>query len=317
MVNSCETFFSSERFVKAWVAGWGQNRRPIVLNVRDGSRESVTHGVARLSRFGFAHAEFGPEGLYASPSPNWCDDEGVINRACAELERLRVYSLAWNVRFDHGSLAIQLQKAGFSCRMAETNVLSLEKKHEDLFKGYRQTRRNEIRRFFRQGAKIQRAHTPAEVHAYCRVHQKLARQKKGFEIKHPVTLIEELVKLRDDVILLLAEFEDKIVAGALFFIDGNSMLYWHGAADREFAHLFPAGALVDKGIQTACEHGLETFNFGGSGTVSLAQFKESFSANTREVWNFFVTLKKPFLLTLSNGLKKFYAERKRAISNNR
>jgi lipid II:glycine glycyltransferase (peptidoglycan interpeptide bridge formation enzyme) len=281
-----------------------------MISVGEGLSHSVMHGVATPCGSGYANGEFGPDGLYACPHPFHADTEDRISETIHEFQRNRLLSVRWNVRFDHGMLSTQLQKAGFPAQIANTQVLDLRRKHEEIFANYRQTRRNEIRKCQRQRVDIRRAWSYDEVIAYCRVHEKLAHQKIGFIVTYPVNLVHELVKLRDDVVLLVADFEGQIVAGALFFIDGDSMFYWHGAADRDHARLFAAGALVDQGIQIACEKGLSSFNLGGSSTDSLRDFKESFGATIRQVWAFSVALRQPLPLRIKSLLARCHLGRR-------
>jgi len=299
------TLFSSEPFIKAWVSGVGGGRYPISVAVGDEPFRSVMHGVATRGRWGHASGQFGPAGLYAnlSPFPEHCD--GQVGETVRALQRQGLMSVTWNVRFDHSMLASALQKAGFHFQLATTHVLPLLEKQEVLFSRYRQTRRNEIRRCHRKGVQIRRALGYEATAAYCQVHERLSHQKKGFVIKYSTSLICELVKLEDQVILLVAEYEGKIIAGALFFADGDSMMYWHGASDRDYARLFASGALIDRGIQIACERKCRTFNMGGSGTDSLREFKASFGAEVRTGYAFTISLRERLPFRIAAQMRRW------------
>lgn len=263
-------------------------------------------GVATPCFRRFRTAEFGPAGLYACPSPFSEIAKDEVNELVDGLKCQGILSVAWNVRFDHHLLAHRLMECDFSFSRSTTHVLVLDRPHKKLFSAYRPTRRNEIRRSFRQGLIVRRAVEHRDVASYCAVHDKLAKQKAGFRVKYPAGLIHEFVGLRDETILLVAQVGETIVAGALFFLDGDSMLYWHGAADREYSRWFATGALVDTAIKLACERHLATFNLGGSGTDSLRDYKESFGATTRDNWNFNITISKPFILRFRNAMRRVY-----------
>jgi hypothetical protein len=291
--ESATTLFSTEPFVNAWISGLGGGLHPISVSVGSGLLRSVMYGVAVRGRLGYSSAQFGPAGLYAnlSPFPSNCEER--IRETIREFQRQRLLSVTWNVRFDHTVLAEALHTAGLACQSGTTHIIPLLEKHEVLFSRYRPTRRNEIRQCHRKGIQIRRALGYEDAVAYCQVHERLAQQKEGFNINYPTSLICELVKLREYVILLVAEYEGKIIAGALFFVDGDSMMYWHGASDRDYARLFASGALVDRGIQIACEKGCQSFNMGGSGTDALREYKTSFGAAERTVYAFTVALSAP------------------------
>jgi hypothetical protein len=291
--ESESTMFSTEPFVNAWISGLGGGWHPISVSVGSGLSKSVMYGVAVRGRWGYSSAQFGPAGLYANLSPFPACFEERINDAIREFQRKRLLSVTWNVRFDHDRLAAAMRKAGHLCKSGTTHVIPLLGDHEVVFSHYRPTRRNEIRQCHRKGVQIRRALGYEDVIAYCQVHERLAQQKEGFNIKYPTSLICELVKLREHVILLVAEYEGKIIAGSLFFVDGDSMMYWHGASDRDYSRLFASGALVDRGIQIACEKGCQSFNMGGSCTDALREFKTSFGAAERTVYAFTVALNSP------------------------
>jgi lipid II:glycine glycyltransferase (peptidoglycan interpeptide bridge formation enzyme) len=301
------TLFSSEIFVNAWVRGMGQSRYPIKVSMGGGLSQHVIHGVATPCGFGYANGEFAPDGLYVSPSSSWAYSEEKLCEAVREFQRQPFLSVIWNVRFDHATIARRFQASGLSLHVSTTHVLSLDEKYEQIFAGYNTTRRNQLRKSRRRGIEIRRTLNDEDIVAYCEIHKKLAKQKSGFKIKYSVNLIREMVALHDHAILLVADYERRVTGGALFFLDGESMLYWHGAADREYGHLFASCALLDRGIQIACENGLKTFNFGGSATDSLREFKESFGARSRPVWTFAIAKRKPLVVRIRNKLGRLYA----------
>lgn len=286
VITGSRTFFSSEAFVKAWVSGHGMSTRPITIDLGSDTAQSFIHGIVKPWSGGVV-AEFSVDGLYACPEPLLANSGNELARALRELIRNEFLWVVLNVRFDHEDLASQLQDADLSPVENICHVLKLDKSHDELFAAYRRTTRQEIKRCTRKyGVQIRRAINDEDVAKYCAVHEKLARQKKGFRVKYPYSLISELLKLREHATLLIGEYEGQVVAGTLFFRDGDSMLAWHSAADREYAHLDISPAIMDSGIQLACELGLTTFNLGASRTDSLRFFKTSFGAVPRKNWYF-------------------------------
>ncbi len=104
---------------------------------------------------------------------------------------------------------------------------------------------------------------------------------------YPINLFSDMVKLGRVVRFLIADHRGKIVAGGLFFRDGCTVMYWHGAADRDSSRVYPACAVTDGAVRGACQVGAESFNFGGSrGIESLEQFKAGWGGEPRENWRF-------------------------------
>ena len=86
-------------------------------------------------------------------------------------------------------------------------------------------------------------------------------------------------RLGDSVRLLLAEFEGRVIAGGLFFRDGHSVLYWHGASDRTHSERFASRPLFDEAIRWGNDIGATSVNLGGSaGVASVERFKSMWGA---------------------------------------
>jgi lipid II:glycine glycyltransferase (peptidoglycan interpeptide bridge formation enzyme) len=214
----------------------------------------------------------------------------------------RIDQLTWHVRFDHHALAALLSEAGLPRETQVTHVLSLEQPYEATFAAYSATRRNQIRKCLRRGVRLRQARSRDDVNRYASVHERL-ETAKDFTTRYPADLLHNLVQL-EEALLILAEVDGRLIAGALFFIDGKSMLYWHGASDREAAAFFPMPALMDEGIQRAYRAGLAHFNFGGSPSESWAGFKESFGAIARSSWSFTVVPSQPMTQRIAHAAKR-------------
>jgi len=86
-----------------------------------------------------------------------------------------------------------------------------------------------------------------------------------------------------NVILWLANYEDKPIAGALCFYARKHAVYWHGAADSQFFTLRPVNLLMYEIIKNACEQDYDYFDFNPSGeNEGTKLFKKSFSAETAD-----------------------------------
>jgi lipid II:glycine glycyltransferase (peptidoglycan interpeptide bridge formation enzyme) len=100
-------------------------------------------------------------------------------------------------------------------------------------------------------------------------------------------MFDELVKLDKDVVFVVAEVQNKVAAGAWFFRDGDTFLYWHAAMDRKYSRHFPSYAILDYAIRMAHEEGRKTLNLGGSiGIASLEAFKSKWGAEPQCCWCF-------------------------------
>ena len=104
---------------------------------------------------------------------------------------------------------------------------------------------------------------------------------------YPLAIFDELVKLSEDVVLLVAEVDNSIAGGALFFRDGDTLLYWHAAVDRQYSRQAPSYAILDFAVRMAHDESRRGLNLGGSnGIVSLEQFKAKWGAQPQYCWRF-------------------------------
>ncbi len=282
--QAAATLFSTDSFLKAWLAVPHHHYTPQStvgsFSLGDGM---LLSGIIHRSEAHGYFAECGPHGLYAAPSP-MAPGPGFGPRLTDALAAEGIARLIWNVRFDHEELSTLLRREGWTGAPAETRVVLLNDGYEAVFAGYSATRRNQIRKAQRRAVRIREARDAQDIASYYRLHEEL-EEARNFGTRYPLALINALAGLKEST-LLIAEVEDRVIAGALFFVDGDSMLYWHGGADRAASEFFAMPALMDAAIQRACAVRVRSFNFGGSPSDSLTFFKESFGATKQVNWSF-------------------------------
>jgi hypothetical protein len=282
-----ETFFSTLDFTSVWSKYLGDNQSPLAIPVTGSGPARTMYGIQAPRANGGIHVKMGPVGLYGSPGWEGQLEQETVNGIIRTLRKFQTRGFYWTVRFDQEPLAKCLMALGFTPAPMSTHVLSLAKDYEQVFAGYNSTMRNQVRKTRRGGLVVREAQSPEDVRAYHQVYTRSAEQKGGYGCIYPVELFLDLIELRKNTRLLLAESEGQIVAGGLYFRDGCSIMYWHGAADRRHSHLFPACAVIDQAVQWGCANGATDFDFGASnGIASLEQFKSFWGARPQPYWRF-------------------------------
>jgi SAM-dependent methyltransferase len=221
-------------------------------------------------------------------SPGWTGEfnHSTVKRIFELLKTVRARSVQWTVRFDHEPLATAFISLGLSHRRVGGHILDLEQDHERVFQRHNSTIRNQVRKALRRGVQIRSTCENEDIVAYQGIYSELA-QEKNWKFIYPASLTIELVKFSDASRFIIAEYEGSVIGGGLFLRDGNSVYHLHGVAERKYAHLFPACAVIDAGIRWACEIGAEFFNMGTSGhNKSLAQFKSFWGSHLESDWLF-------------------------------
>lgn len=163
----------------------------------------------------------------------------------------------------------------------ETHVLDLTPGFDELWeKTFSGKNRNMCRKAERAGVTVA-CENDAAVAVY---HELYARASRawGYEAPpYPRALFEGMVA-SGAAELWIARLEGTVIGGALMLRGATDLLYWSGAMDRDHRAAAPSNALIRAAIESACERGLEMFDFGASGPLSGVQsFKESFGAVER------------------------------------
>ncbi len=81
----------------------------------------------------------------------------------------------------------------------------------------------------------------------------------------------------------IARLDDKTIAAIITLIPGGYVSYWRGYSNKDLSGRVSANHLLHRiAIEYACNSGFLCYNMGWSGTASLAGFKRSFGALSRQ-----------------------------------
>ena len=285
IANDSETLFSSKDFVKAWSVAFPEQRLRAIPVLGCGlARKMYAIQINHRYRSRYIQMDLWDFMQVLDGMVNWKDRhwrESLI-RLCRSVQGdlfgmcvliMNLWRRLVFVRLESGRVA--------------TQMLRLNPMYDRVFADYSATIRNHIRKAYRRGIRVREATSAGDIRAYHSVHLRLAGQKWGYRFTYPIELFFALTEIHGAARLLIAEVDEKVVAGGLFFRDGNSVMYWHGASDRAYSHLYPSCAVLDRAISWACEVGATFFNFGGSaGIDSLERFKSTWGARRELNWTF-------------------------------
>lgn len=283
-----ETFYSTKEYAEAWGRAFPRRDRARALRVRGSGPPRTMHVIETYDPLAFSR--YVSSGYCADfcLSPGWVGalEARTVKGILWQLKEARTRGFMWKVRFDHEPLAAHLEALGLKYRRQSVHVLHLTKPYEELFAGYSATLRNHVRKAQKRGVTVRQARGLADLVAYHGIYDRL-REEKGWAFIYPLELSVELIKLGGRIRFLIAEHEGRVIGGGLFARDGRSVMYWHGATDRAYTHLYPSCAVLDEAVRWALECGAAFFNLGNSGSsATLAQFKSSWGAGLEYNWLF-------------------------------
>ena len=147
----------------------------------------------------------------------------------------------------------------------KTLILNLNKSEEEIFSGFHQKTRYNIKLSIRKGIKVISCQLPAANYqryfdGFYKLIQKTSERDKfkPFSKEYYKEMLE--IPFAE---LFLAVFKDKIVAGNIVMFFGKRATYLHGASDYKFRRLMAPHLLQWKQIREAKKRGCGEYDFWG------------------------------------------------------
>jgi CelD/BcsL family acetyltransferase involved in cellulose biosynthesis len=243
----------------------------------------------RVRSLGLATSLSMPYGTPGGPIVREEREEGGIAAALC-LAFLREAG-RWNSRgaqmtdFENRALAALDPRArgGFSTEPSAVQVLSLAGGPDAVRTArFAPQRRRQARCARRRGLVVTEAERPAEVLEFADLYEEISRGWHS-RCRMPRVFFERLAEgLTPRVLLLLARYDGRLVAGNLAFLQGGSAISWCGVMRRDRGDLHPAVVLHEEAIARACAAGCRFYDFGPSpGLPRVDRFKREFGTEPR------------------------------------
>lgn len=198
-------------------------------------------------------------------------------RALTDL-MLREPDLWWRLN-PHDPMVVVPEGVGITAEA--TDVLSLEKGFEAVWRGVSRGHHSAANKAARLGVEVRRAESAADWEAYDGVYRDSVRrwrERSDSTLEYGVPLFEAL-RLQDPahVRLWLAWHEGRVVAGTLCVAGPEVQVYWHGATLEAAFEMRPSTLLIREIVREACERGVRWFDFNPSaGLEGVREFKRRF-----------------------------------------
>ena len=225
------------------------------------------------------------ERVLALPFSDYCDPLGEDQQCwhlltdCLLSERCPV-----NLRCLHNSLPLTDQRFTVT-KQAKWHGLSLAPGLDDLWRGMQESTQRAIRKSQREGLVIRVATSEHELRAFFEMHLKIRKYKLGL-LAQPFLFFQNIWRHFVDTqhgFLLLALYQDKIVAGD-FFLEWKDTLYYkfNASLPADLSHR-PNDLLIWEGIQRGKARGFNSLDFGLSDIdqEGLVRYKRKFGTQEK------------------------------------
>jgi lipid II:glycine glycyltransferase (peptidoglycan interpeptide bridge formation enzyme) len=188
---------------------------------------------------------------------------------------------------------------------AQTLILDLGGREEDLLAAMQQKTRYNIRLAEKKGVKI-RLGTAGDFPEFWRLMTVTARRDNFRE--HSAEHYRNLLTGSADFIrLYLAEYEGRVIAAGLFCFWGDQVTYLHGASDNDFRSVMAPYLLQWSLIKEACTAGYRYYDFYGIDEKKwpgVTRFKKGFGGRSVEYPGTYDAVFRPAAYWFYNRLRK-------------
>jgi CelD/BcsL family acetyltransferase involved in cellulose biosynthesis len=172
-------------------------------------------------------------------------------------------------------------------KQAKWHGLDIRPDLDQLWHGMQDSVHRAIRKSEREGIVVRVAETEEDLRAFFEMHLKVRKYKYGL-LAQPYSFFQNIWRHFMETqrgFLLLAIYDEKIVAGDLFLVWRDALYYKFNASHPEELSHRPNDLLIWKGLQIGKERGLKYLDFGLSDIdqEGLVRYKRKFGTEEREI----------------------------------
>ena len=202
-----------------------------------------------------------------------------------------------------------LESAGYSKTVNFTHILETEKGYDEVWKAYNKRVRGAVRKAQKTGVIVRETEDEAEMMEFYKLY--LSQMEKFNSTPKPYQLLRYL-QTSSIARLVVAELDNRIIAGLLFVHFNSSVRLWCETSDADFLKYRPNNAIIDYIIRWACERGYPRVDFGASPPENkgLIAFKEEWKAQQARFYTLtklHSSWKRKLWAVSEPGLRRVYA----------
>jgi hypothetical protein len=189
------------------------------------------------------------------------------------------------------------------------HILDLCRDADDIFSRFRGSTRRNIKKAIKKGVTVEVLNTLDSLKEFHRLNL-ITRKRHGLP-PQPLFFFEKVyqhVISKNLGIVVLASYENNIVAGAVFFNLGEKAIFKYGASDKDFHHLRPNNLVMWEAIKWYSENGYKRICLGRTepGNEGLRRFKAGWGAKEKVERYYKYSYEKNGFMKDSAEIKKIY-----------
>lgn len=190
-----------------------------------------------------------------------------------------------------------------------THNLDLSQSKQDIFSNFRDSTKRNIKKAIKKGVHVRIQKSLESVKEYYKLNC-ITRRIHGLPPQpfYFFKKIYEHIISKNHGFVALARYQEKVIAGAVFFQFVDQTIFKYAASDTRYFHLRPNNIVIWEAIKWHRLNGFRTFNFGRTELKNkgLLQFKRGWGTK-EEILNYYkYDLKKDCFVTKKAGIKSYY-----------
>lgn len=190
------------------------------------------------------------------------------------------------------------------------HILPLQGGEEAIFSGFRDSTARNIRKAVKMGVNVELFTTRESMDEFRRLNC-ITRKLHGLppQPDHFFDSVYEHVISKNHGMIVLASYNTRKIAGAVFFQFGDRAYYKYGASDRDYQELRANNLVMWEAIRWFSGRGFKTLCFGRTepGASGLRQFKSGWGSSEQKIMYFRYDLAKERVIGDGSPVKeRFY-----------
>jgi len=189
------------------------------------------------------------------------------------------------------------------------HTLNLSDKEDQIFSSFRDSTKRNVKKAVKEGVEVKIHHSFESVKEFYRLNS-ITRKHHGLP-PQPYLFFK---KVYDQIIhknmgfIVLASFQDKPIAGGVFFHFGEKAAYKYGASDKKYQHLRANNLIMWEAIKWSSQNGFKSICFGRTEPENqgLIQFKSGWGTTEHQISYYRYNLKKEAFIVGSSNVVGFH-----------
>lgn len=189
------------------------------------------------------------------------------------------------------------------------HTLDLDRDEQEIFSTFKSNTKRNIKKAVKKNLKVKMLYTLESVKEFYRLNC-LTRKDHGLPPQpyHFFKKIYEHIISQKKGFVVLAYYQKKPVAGAVYFHFSGQAIYKYGASDGRFQHLRPNNLVMWEAIKWYARNGFISFSFGRTEPENkgLIQFKRGWGTGEETIYYYKYDLKTDAFVKDSSRIKSSY-----------